>query len=320
MNRTIPVVTAGKTMDTSPRVSIIIPVYNGSDYLREAIDSALAQTYPDTEVIVVNDGSDDEGRTGAVAESFGGRIRYFSKENGGVSSALNFGIRHMTGEWFAWLSHDDRYSPDRIENDMEVIRSHPGAKITFCQTHYISGKGKTLRKNSLPVKDISDSRQVFDQGVNICSLTIHKTCFEKTGLFDETNRTSQDLIMLLRLSEDFTFFFNDRSIFYSREHPGRDTHRLPGQHRQDLLKVGDFMHEEMDMAHFFPRHKKHGVFDPEEYFWMGSAYEYFGATGYADEYYARSLKSQNHFFGRLHIRLKILRRKVNRFLVSLYRG
>ncbi|MDD1681509.1 MAG: glycosyltransferase, partial [Methanoregula sp.] len=76
-------------MDSTPKVSIIIPVYNGSNYLREAVDSALAQTYPNTEVIVVNDGSDDEGRTEAVAHSFGGRIRYFSKENGGVSSALN---------------------------------------------------------------------------------------------------------------------------------------------------------------------------------------------------------------------------------------
>ena len=72
-----------------PRVSIIIPVYNGANYMREAIDSALAQTCSDIDVIVVNDGSRDDGATAEIARSYGGRIRYLEKENGGVSSALN---------------------------------------------------------------------------------------------------------------------------------------------------------------------------------------------------------------------------------------
>lgn len=93
----------------TPKVSIVIPVYNGANYLREAIESALDQTYPNIEVIVVNDGSSDDGATEQVAFSFGNRIRYFSKENGGVASALNAGIRLMSGEYLSWLSHDDVY-------------------------------------------------------------------------------------------------------------------------------------------------------------------------------------------------------------------
>ena len=108
----------------TPKVSIIIPVYNGSNFLKEAIDSALAQTYKNIEVIVVNDGSTDDGETRAVAEKFGDRIRYFEKENGGVSSALNFGIKKMTGEWFSWLSHDDLYMPKKIENSIETLRNY----------------------------------------------------------------------------------------------------------------------------------------------------------------------------------------------------
>ena len=76
----------------NPKVSIIIPVYNGSNYLANAIDSALAQTYKNIEVIVVNDGSKDEGATERIALSYGDRIHYYAKSNGGVSSALNFGI------------------------------------------------------------------------------------------------------------------------------------------------------------------------------------------------------------------------------------
>ena len=71
--------------------------------MREAIDSALAQTYERVEVIVVNDGSTDG--TEQIALSYGERIRYFRKENGGVSSALNLGIKEMKGEYFSWLSH-----------------------------------------------------------------------------------------------------------------------------------------------------------------------------------------------------------------------
>ena len=86
----------------NPKVSIVIPVYNGSNYLREAIDSALAQTYKNIEVIVINDGSNDRGKTDKICKSYGNKIRYFKKENGGVSSALNMGIEKMEGEYFSW--------------------------------------------------------------------------------------------------------------------------------------------------------------------------------------------------------------------------
>ena len=82
-------------MGSKPLVSIVIPVYNGSNYMREAIDSALAQTYENVEIIVVNDGSTDDGETDRIARSYGDKIRYFAKDNGGVSSALNKGIKEM---------------------------------------------------------------------------------------------------------------------------------------------------------------------------------------------------------------------------------
>ena len=108
----------------NPKVSIVIPVYNGSNYLREAIDSALAQTYKNIEVIVINDGSNDNGKTDKICKSYGKRIRYFKKENGGVSSALNMGIEKMEGEYFSWLSHDDVYLPRKIETQIKFLASN----------------------------------------------------------------------------------------------------------------------------------------------------------------------------------------------------
>jgi len=97
----------------NPKVSIIIPVYNGSNYMQEAINSALNQTYSNLEVIVINDGSTDD--TDKIAKSFGQKIKYYQKDNGGVSTALNLGIEKMNGEYFSWLSHDDVYMPTKIE-------------------------------------------------------------------------------------------------------------------------------------------------------------------------------------------------------------
>ena len=79
-------------MKFHPKVSIIIPVYNGANYLRDAINSALNQTYKNIEIIVVNDGSNDNGRTDEIALSYGNKIKYIKKKNGGVASALNVGI------------------------------------------------------------------------------------------------------------------------------------------------------------------------------------------------------------------------------------
>ena len=103
----------------NPLVSIVIPVYNGENYLEEAIESALAQTYNNIEIIVVNDGSVDN--TDAICKKYKNKIRYFKKENGGVASALNLAIEKMQGKYFSWLSHDDLYFPQKIENQINFL-------------------------------------------------------------------------------------------------------------------------------------------------------------------------------------------------------
>lgn len=102
-----------------PKVSIIIPVYNGEKYVSEAIKSALNQTYKNIEVIVIDDGSEDKTET--ICKSFGKKIKYFKKKNGGVSSALNLAIKKMRGDYFSWLSHDDLYYPEKIERQIKFL-------------------------------------------------------------------------------------------------------------------------------------------------------------------------------------------------------
>ncbi|MEE1328781.1 MAG: glycosyltransferase family 2 protein [Oscillospiraceae bacterium] len=192
-----------------PKVSIIIPVYNGSNYMRCAIDCALNQTYENKEIVVVNDGSTDEGKTEEIALSYGDRIRYFSKPNGGVSSALNYGIAKMTGEYFAWLSHDDAYTTSRIKDAVELLKAHDllGKKFVGYTGGYIADA------NGIKIKDF---RKCFEKnriysGYEVmeimtakgtlygCNFLIPRSAFEEAGIFEESLRYSQDALMWYRI-------------------------------------------------------------------------------------------------------------------------
>ena len=206
----------------NPLVSIIIPVYNGSDYMKEAIDSALNQTYKNIEVLVINDGSNDDGKTDNIARSYGNKIRYYSKENGGVSTALNFGIQKMKGEFFSWLSHDDLYETNKIEEQVKLTQKFNDEKlIVLCNTKQIDKDSKEIfdiNKNANMkenvVYDSNEALKKLFEGSNFygCSLLIPKKAFEDCGFFDETLKFNQDSLMWVR------FFFNDYKIVYIKDY------------------------------------------------------------------------------------------------------
>lgn len=205
----------------NPKVSIVIPVYNGANYLREAVDSALAQTYPDVEVIVVNDGSNDGGRTREVALSFGDRIRYFEKDNGGVATALNLGIREMRGEYFSWLSHDDVYTRDKIARQLDHLEALKDDKvIPFCNyqiidhASHITGTG--LADESLPENSILLIAGTYVGG---CSLLIPRIALEAAGPFNESLRNCQDNELWLRIAmHGYRFQYMPEILLKSRQH------------------------------------------------------------------------------------------------------
>jgi glycosyltransferase involved in cell wall biosynthesis len=205
------------------RVSIVIPVYNGANYLAEAIDSALAQTYGDVEVLVVDDGSRDDGATERIARGYGERIRYIAKPNGGVASALNAGLREMTGEWFCWLSHDDRFLPEKTARQIAFAREHPKARIIGCDFDLIDERGGVTGEYRMPVLMLRTGIDVLQHWVFGCALMIHRSCLEATGSFNdgpfnEANRTTQDLEMWLALVEHHPFQWLPEILAQVRQH------------------------------------------------------------------------------------------------------
>lgn len=218
----------------NPLVSIIIPVYNGSNYVAEAIDSALAQTYKNTEIIVVNDGSSDNGKTEEIVLSYGDKIRYFSKENGGVSSALNFGIEKMNGEYFSWLSHDDKYETQKIEKEIDALSNLENKEtVVLCSSkaidknsHIIPGrKIKNRFENGNIISWKEAFKSLFEYGsFNGCALLIHKRVFDVAGKFEENFRYIQDLYMWANIFlNKFPLIYISDKLVLSRIHEGQLT-------------------------------------------------------------------------------------------------
>ena len=211
---------------TDKKISIVIPVYNGADYLRDAIDSALEQTYGNCEVIVVNDGSSDNGATEAVAREYGEQIRYFYKENGGVASALNLGISKMKGDYFAWCSHDDMFEKNKCEKQMRVLSENGDEKSIIIGAYKIldvdaddklemSERISDRMKKRLRTNGVA---AVLAGVVHGCTVLIHKSHFERCGIFDETLKTTQDYDLWFRMFKGQELLYMEEPLVISRKH------------------------------------------------------------------------------------------------------
>ena len=203
----------------NPKVSIIIPVYNGEMYIKEAIDSALAQTYKNIEVIVVNDGSSD--KTDEICKSYGSKIRYFKKENGGVSTALNLGIEKMKGEYFSWLSHDDLYLPNKIKEQINYLNKiEKYDVILYSDYSCINKNGKKISETILD-HDMLIKKPVYSllRGcVNGITMLIPKKCFDDCGVFDVNLRCTQDYDLWWKIIKKYEFIHMKGILSETRLH------------------------------------------------------------------------------------------------------
>lgn len=239
-------------MNTSwmPKVSIVIPVYNGTNYMREAIDSALSQTYSNIEVIVVNDGSTDNGETESVALEYGDKIKYYRKENGGVSSALNYGIERMTGEYFSWLSHDDVYSPEKIQHQIEsLISCGETDAIALCAHYYIDADSNRLPKqapkrfrNGLHNWNEVLLELLTNGAFSGCALLLPRKAFDQFGGFNEDLRFAQDYLMWMTIFlNGYKLVYNDHQDTYSRIHGKQLTQRGQKLFKKDSVTIGSIL-------------------------------------------------------------------------------
>lgn len=245
-------------MKKCPKVTIVIPIYNGENYMREAIDSALGQTYPNIEIIVINDGSTDN--TEKIALSYGNRIRYFAKENGGVSSALNIGLEKMTGEYFQFLPHDDLLHPQKIEKQIAAIQAsgQPDSIVWSGWSLYLQEE-KKLKRVMFPYEH--DDVKMITKGIYpllyslITAVTVlfPKKFIDEVGTFNLELATSQNYDMMFRTFMERDTIYLDEDLVHYRWHKEMGT-RIDPSFAQNCIDIGRYMVDhtsEQEMIHLF---------------------------------------------------------------------
>ena len=203
-------------------VSVILPVYNGAPYVREAIESILGQTYDSFELIIINDGSRDESE--AIILSFHDpRIRYFKQQNQGLAATLNRAIGLAKGEYIARQDQDDVPLPQRFERQVEYLLGNPPCGMVGTWSEIWEGAAKTSRTHKHPVNSPELKFDLlFDNPFVHSSMMIRKEVFDKVGLYstDNTRQPPEDYELWSRVARDFEVANIPEILHFYREMPG----------------------------------------------------------------------------------------------------
>jgi GT2 family glycosyltransferase len=219
-------------------ISVIVPTYNRASYLKEALESVLAQNYwADRtragifELLVIDDGSTD--RTREVVGQFGERVTYHFQAHVGVSSARNLGLRLAKGDYIGFLDSDDLWKRDKIQVQMSFFKAFPQARVCYTEEIWIRNgvrhnPGKKHRKYS---------GWIFDKVLPLCLLSLssalfRREVFEEIGDFDETLPACEDYDFGIRLAHRFPVHLVTKALMIKRGgHPDQLSRRYWGMDR-----------------------------------------------------------------------------------------
>lgn len=203
-------------------ISVVIPTYNYGRFVCDAVESALRQTLPPLEIIVVDDGSIDD--TQQRLRTYGDRIYYVYRKNGGLSAARNTGITLSRGEWVAILDSDDIWHAQKLERLWAAHDLRPEIRAWSADFEDF------LETEGFTDPTISFSGEPRIQSISTCGLVygvhfsggsgamIHRECFAKVGMFDESLRSVEDLDMWLRIAAEFRMARVLETLVFVRTH------------------------------------------------------------------------------------------------------
>jgi glycosyltransferase involved in cell wall biosynthesis len=245
-------------MQLQSPVSVIIPAYNAAATIARALDSALAQTYPRIEVIVVDDCSEDA--TSDVVSAYDDpRIRLFRlRHNHGEGGAVNHGITHATGEYIAFLDADDEWLPDKLERQMPLLLANPKATLVTCGCRVFDREGRPTDDLGMPAprsekgeiwRDLLAASYIFKP----CVVT-RAAALRRVGPFDTTVRIAADQDMWIRLAMEGDVEFVPDLLTIVYDTPGSltkvyagytDRYVLPMIHRHIARRRRDLSKQEI---------------------------------------------------------------------------
>lgn len=205
-------------------VSTIIPTYNRRELVQRAIDCALAQSGPDDETIVVDDGSGD-GTGEALAARYGDRIRYVWQANAGVSAARNRGMAMATGRYIALLDSDDLWLPGKTQRQSQWLDAHLDFGMVLCDVARVEADGTPIdvfrRRDVIRQDGWALADLLSNPALAPASAMLRREVFEDVGGFDETLRTAEDIDFHLRVARRWRIgVVEDALVVAMRGHDG----------------------------------------------------------------------------------------------------
>jgi glycosyltransferase involved in cell wall biosynthesis len=202
----------------SPKISVVMSVYNGAQHLREAIDSVLGQSLEDFEFIIVNDGSTDESEK--IIKSYTDkRIKLISRDNRGLVASLNEAVGQARGQYIARQDADDISKPERLRAELDILEARPEVVIVGSSIETIDASGKKLNEhrvllNNPELKQELMVRSPFAHG----SVMFQRTAFERAGGYQAEEWPAEDYGLWLRLATQGDFANLDEPLYAYREH------------------------------------------------------------------------------------------------------
>lgn len=230
-------------MNQMTKISVVMSCYNSERFLRQSIDSILAQTFTDFEFIIWNDGSTDN--TESIIRSYSdSRIRYFKADNQGLGKALHDACEKVSGKYIVRMDDDDVAYPNRLEVEYEYMEKHPNCVLTSCAVHYINENTESLGYSSpvLTSYAIKKTLQIVHPGVMIRTEAYRKT----PGYLNL--KTAQDTMLWRFLSPLGSFHNINEYLLHYRIHPnsiGR-SQRIAELKKCCYILRGRILHEEKD--------------------------------------------------------------------------
>ena len=202
-----------------PKISAIIPTYNNAEFLQEAIESVLAQTYKDIEIIVVDDGSTDN--TEDVVKNYAGKLTYIRQENAGPAKARNTGILQAKGEYIAFLDADDSWLPNKTEEQLKVLEDNPNSALVYSKAIFFdSDTGNEVRISPEEVY----SGSVFDTLLSktgpivLSSVIARSGILYEIGMFEESLFAVEDIHLWLKIAKTHEITGIDKALVKRRLH------------------------------------------------------------------------------------------------------
>jgi len=234
----------------TPRVSIGLPVYNGEEFLSQALDALLAQTFRDFELIVCDNASTD--RSPEIARNYAARdsrVRFCrNEENIGLAGNLNRTVTESSGEYFLWVAHDDLWAPQHLERCVAALDADPGLVIVCTRTRDIDEHGEFLpaeniyRRNTIPVDGLAVEDAPHERFRDMIGLLhVCEPIFGvmRAGVLKKTplhgRYADADRVLLAELALYGRFQVVPEVLFYHREHTNRSVLVAPGRHERSVI-------------------------------------------------------------------------------------